>query len=286
MGLFNLLSPLLLAAGTTASPECAPIPGWEHVVADKQIRWIVIGEVHGTNEIPAIFADAVCLTASSRRVVVGVEQPSADQSAIDAFMNSDGGAAAKAAFLSAGMWNQPAKDGRSSEASFRLFEILRQMRANGLILSVIAFQPSLLEGVSTQAEAERVMANFNQADYEKSMARLIEAAAQPDSVVLVLTGGFHAMLAEASWGPGFVGMAGHLPRQATLSFNAVPNGGESWTCQGQPIDCGPHPHMDEGRGHARELKLQADSPLYSGVLYLGSRITASTPQAGTAQTAE
>lgn len=100
MSLLAALSPLLTVAAATAAP-CNPIPGWERVLADEKVRIVVLGEMHGTNEMPALFADAVCLTAQARSVVVALEQPSVDQAAVDAFLASDGGDEAKRAFLGA-----------------------------------------------------------------------------------------------------------------------------------------------------------------------------------------
>src|SRR5690554_1179150 len=131
MSLLAVLSPLLLATSAATSQPCSQIPGWEQVLARAETRWIVIGEMHGSNEVPELFADAVCRTAQSRRVVVGIEQPASQQEAIDAFLDSDGGEAARRDFMEAAMWHGPMKDGRSSEAIFRLFERLRQMKAAG-----------------------------------------------------------------------------------------------------------------------------------------------------------
>src|SRR5690606_37093282 len=76
MGLLALLSPLVLAStAANSASSCTEITGWEQILARDETRWIVIGETHGSNEVPELFTDAVCLTAQSRRVVVGVEQP-------------------------------------------------------------------------------------------------------------------------------------------------------------------------------------------------------------------
>lgn len=275
MSSFVALSLLILAASTpAAASRCAPIPGWEDVAAQQRVRWIVIGEVHGTNEIPVLFADAVCLTAQSRPVVVALEQPTSDQSAIDDFINSDGGAKATRAFLAAGMWNGSLKDGRSSEAYFRLFELLRQMRAAGRIKSVVAFQPSTFSEPPTSAE------------YEAAMAEQLREAARPDATVIALVGNVHAMQSETPWQPSYLALAGHLPRQSTLTFNTASNGGESWTCQGNPMTCGPHPSHGSGAQRARGVEMSAEEGPYSGVIYLGTRTTASPPMMPGASDAE
>ncbi len=272
MGLLFALSPLLLAAGTPAPAECNPIPGYEAVLADPTVRWIVIGEIHGTNEVPEIFADAVCLTARLRPLVVALEQPASDQGAIDEFIASDGGAEARRKFLGAPMWNSSIKDGRSSEAYFNLFERLRQMRADRRVLSVVAFQPTGLTERPTPA------------GYEKAMADQLIAAAGDGATVIALAGNAHAMRTEVPWGDRYLAMAGHLPRESALAFNTVFDGGESWNCAGQPVVCGPSTSPIRGGPHARGVEMLQDDSPYSGVIYLGTPATASPPQANPAAT--
>ncbi|KRA80689.1 hypothetical protein [Altererythrobacter sp. Root672] len=272
MGLATAFSSFLLATAAPASPACLPVEGWDEVLADDQVRWIVIGEVHGSNEVPALFADVVCLTAQSRPVVVAVEQPASDQAAIDAFITSDGGAEAEHKFLSAVMWNMPMKDGRSSEAYFRLFETLRQMRAAGRISSVIAFQPTAFTARPTPAE------------YEKAMADLVRSAAQGGATVLALVGNVHAQRTEVPRGTPYMAMAGNLPAEATVTFNTRGEGGETWACIGDPngapgkIDCGAHT-AGPVLGRAREVELSSDpAGPYTGVIYLGAPTSASLPK--------
>ena len=76
----------------------------------------VVGEQHGTNETPSTFANLVCLASKGRPVVVAVEQPTGEQAAIDAYLMSDGGRVAEAAFLKSAIWTNKFKDGRSSQA--------------------------------------------------------------------------------------------------------------------------------------------------------------------------
>ena len=270
-----IASSLLLLAPTPPSDVCAPIPGWEQVLADEQLRWIVIGEVHGSNEVPAIFADAVCLTARSRPVVVALEQPASDQAAINEFVASDGGQEAARAFLKARMWNGPNKDGRSSEAYFHLFETLRQMRSAGRISSVVAFQPSSFTSRPSPAE------------YEKAMADVLERAAQSGETVVVLVGNVHAMRGDVPQQPPYLAMAGNLPAEATATFNTRGEGGETWACHGTPgsrpdqIECGAHASgTATGRKRGVELNSTPEDP-YSGVLYLGTPTSASPPQSVT-----
>ena len=268
MSPFAALSPLLLAAVEPPLPPCNPIPGWDQVLAGDEPGVIVLGEVHGSNEIPALFADAVCLTAQTRRVVVAVEQPSVDQAAVDSFIASDGGQEARLTFLRARMWNGPMKDGRSSEAYFRLFETLRRMRAAGMIQSVIAFQPASLTQRPTPEE------------YEKVMADIVLSGTKYGATVVALVGNVHAMLTTVPFDPHYMPMAGHLAAGQVVTLNFMPSGsGETWVCRTGPDDCGAKPWGGASNGHPRGVELSSSGEgAYSGVLYLGVPTTASSPQ--------
>jgi hypothetical protein len=270
--LLNTLVPLAAASATpAASIGCTPIEGWEQVLADNKVHWIVIGELHGTAETPAIFADAVCLTAAKRGpVVVGLEIPSGDQARIDSFMNSDGGPAAQAEFFKALIWHMPMKDGRSSEAFFHLFERLRQMHKVGLVARVVAFQDS-----SPAHDPPG-----DQGPYEQRMAAIVRGAAAEGATVVALAGYSHARKTEANFGKPFMPMASHLPKGQTLTLFADGNGGSSWFCSGPtPEACGSHPSHRQGEPAKRGVEPRpVDEGAYDGVLNLGTPTTASPPQ--------
>ena len=262
MSLLAVLSPLLLATSTATPQPCSPIPGWEQVVARAETRWIVIGEMHGSNEVPELFSDAVCRTAQSRRVVVGIEQPAFQQDTINTFLASDGGEAARRLFLEAAMWNGPMKDGRSSEAFFRLFERLRQMKAAGIIEGVVAFQPTSFTAQPTPAE------------YERAMAEILLSAAGADATVVALVGNVHAMRTEVPFQGGYMAMAANLPKAETITLNVIGNGGEYWNCTEGRCGANPYPNPPEPFPRGVELSPDEAGP-YSGV---GTATTASPPQ--------
>jgi hypothetical protein len=264
----SLLAATLTIPAVPISEPCKPIPGWNEVVSDKNIRWIVLGEMHGTNEMPEIFADAACLTAEVSPTVVALELPEIDQPRIDAYLESDGGPTAKKAFLEAHIWNSRAKDGRSSEAVFRLFEQLHRWYKVGKVRAVIAFQPVRLKEPSTSAE------------YERAMADLIEKNTPKGFRALVLVGNVHARRTKVDFGPEpYLAMAGHLPSRNTLSLDISSNGVSSaWACRG-PGQCGETTFGRKGDEHARGVVLTKESnEWYDGRVFLGTSTTASAPQ--------
>lgn len=268
----SLLAATLVAPNISMEEPCKPISDWNTIISEKKIRWIVLGEMHGTNEMPDIFADAVCLTSQVSPTVVALELPAIDQPRIDAYLKSDGGPKAQQAFFEAYIWKSRVKDGRSSEAFFRLCEQLRRWHKIGKVRAVIAFQPVRFKEPPTSAE------------YERAMADLIEKNTPKGFRVLVLVGNVHAIRTKVDFGPEpYLPMAGHLPRRNTISLDISSNGVSSaWACRGQG-QCGEMTFGRKGDEHARGVILNKESnERYDGQLFLGTSTTASVPQTITA----
>lgn len=125
---------LLMVTGAT----CVPVPGavqlWQ-----PDVRWVIVGEMHGTNEAPDAFANLVCLAAASKRpVTVALEFSPDDQSIIDSYLASNGGADARSNLSKLHTFSSGMQDGRGSLAFLRLFERLRVMKRAGQISGVVA----------------------------------------------------------------------------------------------------------------------------------------------------
>jgi hypothetical protein len=258
---------LLLAMAVPDPLQCNAIAGWDQVLAKKEMRYLVLGEMHGTNEMPAIFADAVCLTAKKRPTIVAVELPETDQPLINAWLVSDGGSEAKQALLAAPFWNGDFKDGRSSEAMFGLLDRLRLMKSKGQIQALVAFQPVHMKNPWA-----------NEA-YEKGMAKLITDNTPKGATALVLVGNVHAMRTKFERSTvSYLPMAGHLPARKVLSFDIQNDGGLAWVCTGQDI-CGPT-QIGKTTGQSQRgviLPSKRSGP-YDGQIFLGVGTTASPPQ--------
>ena len=254
---------LLALAAASASP-CPQVAGAERLWARPETRWVMIGEMHGTTEMPALFGDLVCRAASSsgRPVTVALEQNAEMQPAIDAFLASDGGSAARSTFLAAPMWAGKMQDGRASQAMLALYDRLRIMKQSGQIRGVVAFIP--------------VMTGWTgEGPYNAGMADRLQAIpTASNGLVLAYMGSVHA--AKSSFGQAdklFMPAAGDLPGNRTISVYLDDNGGEAWNCMG---DCGPHPlqSRDAPRGFTPADRLPWR---YDWIFELGGKTSASPP---------
>lgn len=256
----------LLAFSLAATISCKPVAGEESLWANQKTNYILVGEMHGTAETPALFGDLACAAHASRRpVVVGVEAIETEQAAIDAFVRSDGGEKARTEFLHSRIWTFPMKDGRSSRAYLDLFERLRALKKVGQIADVVAIQPAV--GVTSQTQYNAVMADR----FRAARARY------PDALELILVGNCHASLSDLKCAPEpMVSAAADLPNDQTISLDVV-TGGEAWNCMGN--DCGPHKWTGR-KPETRAVRLSKDArPQFDGVIDLGVPATASPPAA-------
>ena len=244
---------VLLSAHAEERFACEPITGTEQLWSKPALRFVVVGEMHGTKETPAIFKDLVCSARELKRpIIVGIELK--EQGAVDRFMASgDHDLAANGA------------DGRTSQAMLALLEDLRALKLGGVVSRVVAF--SATRRGETAAKGEERMAS----------ALLAAARRRPKALVIALTGNVHACKKTIAEVGSYPLMASFLPNAETVSLFATDRGGEAWNCQDD--GCRPHSLSSSG-GFQREIRLSPGaSPLpgYDGVLSTGMAATASSP---------
>jgi hypothetical protein len=207
----------LMATAAPLAGACGEIAGLEQLLRRPGLNFLLIGEYHGTVEMPALAADIVCHGTTTRRpLVLGVELAPADQPALDRYMASKGGARARAALLASPAWKEAG--GRSTSAIADLVEAARQLGKKHEV-RVVAFDTAPEPGTSPKREA--------------AMADALMAAAKgsPGSLVIAFTGAGHAD--KEGWtsrNPPFLAAGGLLPREQTISLTFARVGGQYWGC--------------------------------------------------------
>ena len=203
----------LLGVSVSVSP-CTPVPGADRLW-QPQTRWVIVGEQHGTTEIPLAFANLACLAAATGRpVTVAVEYSSDWQARIDEYLASDGGRAAELFFLRLPSWTQKNQDGRGSVAMLRLFKQLRQMKQAGQIQGVVATDFSWYGAPSTDPEEEM----FN---------NWVTIPGPDNALVLALVGDAHVARPSSA---GASAAGARMPAGRTVTVRVVGNGGKAWSC--------------------------------------------------------
>jgi hypothetical protein len=188
-------------------------------------RILIIGELHGTSEVPALVADLAQRIGKKGPVVVALEW-SKDQTGHEAYFASEGSAADRKRLLASPFWTNPFQDGRASGAMLDLLESLRKQARGGADIKVETFDLTRAQG---QREGDKGMADNLRAI----------AAAHPSARILVLTGNYHArQLRGAPWDPELRFMAHYLTDLAPFSLDMDAPRGSYWGCSGgSPSDC-------------------------------------------------
>jgi hypothetical protein len=277
----RLATLFLLVSTGCAGTRATPAP---HVSCDERAALprellepgsvVLFGETHGSQELPAFFAEAVCTAAASGLAIeVGLEQPSSSQADIDGFLSSAGGDSALASVLAGAHWHREYQDGRSSRAQVDLLERLRALRERELAIHVFLFDPWPDDKANNR---------------DDEMARRIAAhvRAHETSLTLVLVGEVHAWTAIGSpWDPTFHPMGWSLVQDGlrVKSLGRATPAGTQWVCTGPTVsDCGEKPtramggSLPSGRPFGIELLPEPNQGGNVG-LYAVPTLTASPP---------
>lgn len=249
---------LLLALTALTEPVHAEIPGLSSLLDRPGLRFLVIGEMHGTEEMPAFFGNLVAEISARKPITVVLEYPQSRQRELDRYLASPGGENDHKALLATDYWTR-FQDGRTSRAMAALIETLRPMH-----LPVVACQPDGSAG--------------DPAGYERVMGECWKQAAQePGQLTVILVGNAHA-----SFTPVFgdnLPAAVQLPREQTISLDNMPAPGTGWNCFktgcGEHPSAAPEPPQPIGIYLARELPPEFGT--YDGAYSAGPHFTASPP---------
>jgi hypothetical protein len=143
--------------------------------APTPIIWF--GEIHGSNEMPALFGDVVCTAGqASRPVIVALERNGREQALWEMYLQSDGGDKARGLLLTGEQWSDMAQDGRSSLAMLAMAERLRELKQAGRIQGLILFASYPAGKTPDQGMADDLVAAVK---------------AHPDAIILALSGNIH-----------------------------------------------------------------------------------------------
>lgn len=246
------------------SPSCKPLEGIPAAVADAPL--LVLGEVHGTREVPQFVAAYLCAaTKQQRKITLAVEFPFTAQAPFDAFMASQGTPQDVERLLAGGMWQDPRQDGRTSAAMLGLFQQVRALRAGGADIRVAAIDDAAVMARRSAAMAERLRGELRQGAGRQLVA---------------LLGGLHGARTKGNrFNPEHESAIYLLADQRPLSLIVGTAGGKAWVCRGAtPASCGAI-DWDINRvdpAPPGPFSLLPPSPQFDGVFHVGAT-TASPP---------
>ncbi|MDB6167350.1 MAG: SdeA [Verrucomicrobia bacterium] len=190
-------------------PENFPAAAFP-LISGARVVWL--GELHGTNESPALFLGLVRLVSlNDRPPVVALEIPHGDQAAIDEYLKTGDDAVLKTrTFFSA---DAASKDGRASRAMAKLLERLRGEK----VARVVCIDPAPVKW----DERDQGMAS--------NIAECVERF--PSLKVLVLTGNAHSRVTRGTpWDKKYQPAAFLLKKtvQPVMTFDSHYQTGSFW----------------------------------------------------------
>ena len=245
IGLFSLST----ALAASSSPTADPVELLDQALVDT--RTFIVGELHGTQETPALVANLAQRWATRGPVLVALEIPAQEQPRLQAYLRSPGGDADRQRLLAGEFWQTPRErsDGRRSEAMLGLLESLRAFGAAGAPVEVLAFDDMAFHDAGQDRNAQMA-------------ERLRQAmATQPERRILVLTGNYHARwtlperINSQSVPEGFVPprpMAAALRGPEVANVNVTAERPQFWACMQQQA-CGPLAPLSMGSAGADML---------------------------------
>jgi hypothetical protein len=259
------------APASALAIECGmPIIGLAPQV--KRGGVLLLGELHGTREVPRFVAQGACQTAANGTpVTVGLELPLENQERVATFIRSAGTDDDWLKLMEAPFWRSPFPDGRSSEAMANLLEQLRKLRAQGLDVDAFVFDSPELKGQPHEdAMAAAVLSHVRKA---------------PERFFMVVSGNIHPRTIKGlPWDENYRPMGLLLSKQlkSVVSLDVAYDSGSAWICavgkQSQKLECGVQPARGKDNGDRYFVHLfgKRNEAGYHGVFYVGP-ISASEP---------
>ena len=233
---------------------------------------MMLGELHGTQEVPRFVAQSACQVASSGTpVTVGLELPVENQQRVATFLRSAGTDDDWLKLMEAPFWRSPFPDGRSSEGMANLLDQLRKLRTQGLDVDAFVFDHPKVQG----QEREQAMADTVLSYVRKGSERFF----------LLVAGNIHPRTAKGlPWDKSYRPMGLIIAEEVedAIALDMAYNSGTAWICaagsKGEKLECGVKETKGKDNGDRVFVHLwdDSDSNGFHGVFYVGP-VTASLP---------
>ena len=267
-----MIEMLAVAALLSVQAGCAA-PAGTDALLERPERVLVVGDWHGTVEIPAAFLGIVCEAANQGPVTVALEMPETERTLFRNALAAPTEEAARETFLYGDFGNPRSTDGRNSVAMLDMMVGFWRLKAAGRDIAIRPFM-----------SVDSVIRGRDQAWWELEMAYGMSRALadRPEARVVVFVGDLHARKKGYERFPD-VGLpaAGHLHASDTFTLHTAVQGGESWSCEatcGRRVNRGRHDAAPEVRGI---ILGPVQDGAYDGLLAVGPT-TASPPAAQSA----
>ena len=235
--IIGILSLLLLPLANALANNCEAEE--DLTQADIQARILMVGEGHGSKEMPEYLLKVACrLLREGKPVLIGLEVPASEQLAINNYLHSDGDEGDRLDLLRSIFWHRGRKWGMASEALFGVIETSRKWVKNGKQVWVFAFDQADASWPERLQKQESFWGGYR----ETIMALNIDVRARlyPKHTLLILTGELHATR-DGRENDSYPTVAKVLAKRYTMrTFTFSHPEGDTWHCGGsrESMVCG------------------------------------------------
>jgi hypothetical protein len=252
-----ILTMLALPVVAKDKSECGNMPDLE-VIAKQP--FVMLGEIHGTEEVPKLFGDLVCqsLNNHSERVAVFLEMPKVLQPLLNKYLRSE---IDVKTLLAHPVWSPQWQDGRYSVAMLGLINRLKRLTQT---------QPNRMDVWLIDFIAQ----NKNGRDKSQYLAENVTSAPLKQyKQLLALVGNLHNRI-NLDKGTSAAMLLSELD---PFSLTITAQKGSYWACQGPTAaDCKPY-HFNRSKPIGPVgVKIYQDKQYWHGV-YRFETLTASKP---------
>ncbi|RYZ42639.1 MAG: hypothetical protein EOO71_06950 [Myxococcaceae bacterium] len=259
------------------APRCGePLEGVEPLLVAGQS--VLVADPLGTRELPEIATRMLCDAVEKKLpVALALSLPSEDQPVLDEYLASAGANPdLERLLVVSSFWRRVYQDGRSSGALLRLIEQARRLRAQGNVVTVLAFDSNAASGNAREEEMAKNLIAWRQE--------------HPDAWLLALAGDVHVRTKPVSWNKNFEPLGSRLTKAVPSSpVKALEVGftrGSQYSCRFnvyEQVECNvyalsPSVEVRQEPGTPRKVALfrSPSDKGFHGRLYVGA-LTASPP---------
>lgn len=195
-----------------------------------QRRLVLLGEMHGTREIPRLVTRLAERFSLDGPVLLALEIHASEHRALADYLDGAGGDQARERLRQRPFWSVPPQrnDGRRSEDMLDLVERMRQLRGQGRDVAILPFDVANGGSGGSQPRGRAMAAHLRKA-----------WSALPRGRMLVLAGNVHAMRARPAYAPAQMQepAGAYLQDLAPVSIDIGAASGAFWACP--DAGCGP-----------------------------------------------
>ncbi len=209
-----------VAFSTNANQNKIDCGGINELELMNKHQFIMLGEIHGTVEVPKLFGDIVChsVNKNNRNIAVMLELPASLQASLDLYMAND---INEDKFLAHPVWSSKWQDGRFSVAMLGLINKLKTIKQQ-YPQKLDVFLVDLFKNTNNKPKSQYLANNISKhllGDYQKT---------------LVLTGNYHNRINLQEENSAATILSDFNPFSLTIK---APKG-SYWACTGpKPSDC-------------------------------------------------